>query len=76
MSQETSSPLLFTFETTHHALWAEEIAREAGLPSEIVPAPPDAHARCNLALELLPEDLRRATEALRLAGVPFEIYRR
>ena len=67
-------PRLFTFDTTHHALWAEEIAVEGGIPSELVPAPPAASARCNLALETLPGDFERMRTALREAGVPFNLY--
>ena len=33
---------LFTFDTTHHALWAEETALGSGIPAELVPAPPAA----------------------------------
>jgi hypothetical protein len=66
--------MLFTFETTHHALWAEEVAREMGIGALVVPAPPAAHARCNLALETLPEELARLATALEAAGVPFEVY--
>jgi hypothetical protein len=65
---------VYTFDTTHHALWAEEIAVETGVPSEIVPAPPEAHARCNLALEVLPEDAPRLEAAHRDNGVPFGVY--
>lgn len=60
----------FTFDTTHHALWAEEVAREAGVPAEVVPAPPAARARCNLALETLPGDAEGLAGALRAEGVP------
>lgn len=62
---------LLTFETTHHALWAEEVAAGAGIPAEVVPAPPAARARCNLALESLPGDLPRLRDRLREEGVPF-----
>ena len=65
---------LFTFETTHHALWAEEVATERSIPCEIVPAPPAAAARCNLALETLPECIETLRTALRSAGVPFGSY--
>ncbi len=65
---------MFTFETTHHALWAEEIAARNGIPAEVVPAPPDAHARCNLAIETLPEDVGRLAAELDSAGVPFGRY--
>ncbi len=63
--------MLFTFDTTHHALWAEEIAREAGIPAEIVPAPAGIRARCDLALEALAEDEERLAGELRAAGVVF-----
>jgi DNA-binding transcriptional MerR regulator len=62
---------VFTFETTHHALWAEEVARDHGVPAEVVPAPPAARARCNLALETLPADEERMAALLDGAGVPF-----
>ena len=64
-----AAPVL-TFQTTHHALWAEEVARERGIPAEVVPAPPAARARCNLALETLPDELPRLVAALEAAGVP------
>ena len=66
--------VLLTFDTTHHALWAEEVVADAGLACEIVPAPPAAAARCNLALELLPEELADAQTALLQAGVPFGVF--
>ncbi len=65
---------LFTFDTTHHALWAEEVAGEAGIPADVVPAPPGAAARCNLALETLPGEESRLAAELDLAGVPFRLY--
>lgn len=65
---------IFTFETTHHALWAEEVARDARLPHEVVPAPPEAHAKCNIALETLPEFVGSLEEALADAEVPYRIY--
>lgn len=65
---------LYTFDTTHHALWAEEVAAERGIPNEIVPAPPEAHARCNLALEVLSEDAARMEAALEEEGVPFGLH--
>ena len=65
---------LFTFETTHHALWAEEVAREREIPAEVVPAPAEAHARCNLAIETLPEDVERLATALGEEGVEFRVF--
>ncbi len=65
---------VFTFDTTHHALWAEEVAGEAGIPVEVIPAPPAARARCNLALATLPEEVARLAEELRAGGVPFALF--
>ena len=65
---------LFTFGTTHHALWAEEVAAAQGIPAEVVPAPPGAHARCSLALETLPEDATALASALDREGVEFARY--
>ncbi|HKP75231.1 MAG TPA: putative Se/S carrier-like protein [Longimicrobiaceae bacterium] len=65
---------IFTFDTTHHALWAEEIARERGVPAEAIPAPAAAHAKCSLALETLPGDVGRLSQALEDEGVAFALY--
>lgn len=40
----------FVFETTHHAMWAEDVARDRAVPAEVVPAPPDGGAKCGVAL--------------------------
>jgi hypothetical protein len=66
--------MLFTFETTHHALWAEEVAREHEIPAEVVPAPPAARARCSLALETLPRDAETLAGLLTGEGVPHARY--
>jgi hypothetical protein len=65
---------IFTFATTHHALWAEEIAGEAGIAAEVVPAPPAARARCNLALLTHPADVLPLSDALRVEGVDFGLH--
>jgi hypothetical protein len=65
------SRTVFTFDTTHHALWAEEVAQARGIPVDVIPAPPAARARCNLALETLPEELDALAAALGEEGIPF-----
>lgn len=62
---------IFTFATTHYALWAEEIAGEVSIPVDVIPAPAAARANCNIALETLPEDASSLEAALGGAGVPF-----
>ncbi|MDT8369973.1 MAG: DUF3343 domain-containing protein [Longimicrobiales bacterium] len=62
----------FLFDTTHHVLWGEEIAAEAGIPAEVVPAPPDRDAaRCDLALETFAPRAPELATLLREAGIIF-----
>ena len=70
----SEGPTWFIFETTHHALWAEEVALEAAIAVEVVPAPAAARARCNLALQTLPEEIPALAETLDRSEVPFEIW--
>lgn len=65
---------LLTFDTTHHALWAEDLALERGFGVQVVPAPADAQAKCDLALEFLAEEEIALTAALADAAIPFELY--
>ena len=64
----------FVFDTTNAALWAEEVAREAPLPAEVVPAPAGSRAGCDLALITRPEHAARLAELLEAAGVPFRVW--
>jgi hypothetical protein len=67
---------LLTFDTTHHALLAEQVAHEHGLGAESTPAPPEAGAKCDLALEYLPEEETRCSPLLARAGRSgFRIWR-
>jgi hypothetical protein len=67
--------VIFTFETTHHALWAEEIARDAAIPVDVVPPPPAARARCDIALETLADFEAPLADLLNASGVTFATYR-
>jgi hypothetical protein len=67
---------MITFDTTHHALWAEEIAGEHGIPAQPVPAPAEANAQCSIALEVLPGDEERLVALLEEAGVRCARYPR
>lgn len=62
------------FETTHHALWAEEVARDLRLGAEIVPAPAAARAGCDLALAVLDEDLAELMDALRERAIVVRLF--
>jgi Putative Se/S carrier protein-like len=59
------------FDSSTAALWAEEVAEDAGIPVEVVPAPADSAAKCDLALETTPGRLRRLEAALTDQGVAY-----
>lgn len=65
---------ILTFPTTHHALHAEEIAGRLRLGAEVIPAPAEANAKCDLALECLDEDVPGLRIALDEAGVRYDIF--
>lgn len=65
---------VLVFETTHHALWAEEVARGLRLGAEVVPAPAASRAGCDLALEALDEDLATLLGALRERAIAFRVF--
>ncbi len=65
---------VLVFDTTHHALWAEEVALARGLGVDVVPAPASAQAKCDLALAFLPEDETKLVAVLDGEGVPFRLY--
>jgi hypothetical protein len=65
---------LVTFDTTHHALWAEEVAREKGLAVEVVPAPEGTSAKCGMALECLEESFEDLQAVLAQEGIAFKVY--
>jgi hypothetical protein len=65
---------LLTFDTTHHALYAEQLAHEHGLAAEPTPAPAESGAQCDIALEFLPDEEERLTAVLREAGVEFRLW--
>ena len=61
----------FVFDTTSAALWAEEVGRAALIPVEVVPAPSESRAKCDLALITPAERAAALAEALAAAGVAF-----
>jgi hypothetical protein len=66
---------ILVFDTTHHAMWAEEVAREHSIAAEVVPAPPGTDAKCGLALEVLPDGFDSLLVALEAEGVPHRVFR-
>lgn len=65
---------IIVFDTTHHALWAEEVARDRGFAVEVVPAPEGVDAKCGMALEALEETFAELCAALTKEGIAFKVH--
>jgi hypothetical protein len=65
---------LLTFDTTHHALWAEQLAHEHGLAAQPTPAPPESGALCDIAIEYLPDEELQLRDVLTSAGIEFRTW--
>jgi hypothetical protein len=67
---------VFTFDTTHRAMAAEHILREAGFSLEVVPPPRRLTSGCGLALQLGLGDVPAAAATLEARSAKWAaIYR-
>ena len=71
---EEATEAVFVFDTTTAAMWAEEVATARDIPAEVIPAPADSDAKCDLALRTRRRNAGRLSEALRDEGVAFRAY--
>ncbi len=69
------APVCFVFDSTNAALWAEDVAREEGIPVEVVPAPAASSAKCDLALITVSDRSDELHAVLTTAGVPCRRWR-
>ena len=67
---------VFTFATTHQAMAAEDLLREAGFRLEVVPPPRELSAGCGLAVQVSLDDLAAAMGRLRSRGAVWEAVHR
>ncbi len=69
MSREEREFAVFGFASTHDALAAEALLKDAGLAVVPVPAPHELGALCGIALRLPPSDAGRARDVLVSASI-------
>ena len=70
----SSDDCIYLFETTHQAMWAEDVAREGRIPAEVVGAPADAKAKCGLALRTVGTNCKALEQAMTSQGIEFRAY--
>ncbi|HSR43382.1 MAG TPA: DUF3343 domain-containing protein [Longimicrobiales bacterium] len=71
--QTAADARTFVFDTTHHAMWAEDVAREEKVSVDVVPAPPEVEAKCGLAIRTSAGAAARLKEAFDEKGIPYTI---
>jgi hypothetical protein len=62
---------IVTFDSTHHAMAAEDILRQEAIGLEVVPPPANLSAGCGLALRVRLEDVPDVVEALTSRGAVY-----
>ena len=60
---------MITFERANSAIKAEQLLRQAGVNSSVMPVVPQIAAGCGIALRIKPFDLEKCRETLTEAGV-------
>lgn len=61
----------YLFETTTFVFWAEEVARDLGIPVEVIPAPPPRGDLCGTALRVVEAATQDLETAMTDVGIPF-----
>ena len=63
---------IYTFQTSHHAMWAEEVAREKEIPVIVVAAPASSEAKCGIALQTGADQASALEAALESEGILYQ----
>lgn len=64
---------IYLFDTTNQAMWAEDVARERGIPAEVAPAPPEAKDKCGLSLRTTAAHAPDLEAAMGEEGIPYMV---
>lgn len=65
---------ILAFESTHHAIQAERILLQAGLPVTVMPLPAKIRAGCGICLRLKAAALSQGMVLVRGCKIPFSVY--
>ena len=65
---------IIVFNSTHHALSAEEILEKEGFEVDVVPLPESARSVCGLALEIHGDAVAPAKDVLSRARIEWKLF--
>lgn len=71
----TDTLTVFTFASSHHALWAEDVAGELDIAVEVGSAPSESQAKCGLALRVSGHQVDELEAAFRSEGIDFQRWK-
>jgi len=60
---------ILVFDSSHHAILAETVLRDAGLPVTLIPTPPTYSSGCGLALKIREQDLNLVSRLAEARGI-------
>jgi hypothetical protein len=66
--------MLLFFQSTHDVILAEKAIRKEGIPRRVIPVPRSVSSQCGMALEIDPENSKKAIELLTSCGIPTQVY--
>jgi hypothetical protein len=69
--QSAGDRAVVTFDSTHHAMRAEDVLRAEGVGLEVVPPPVNLRSGCGLALRVAAEDVPAVVETLARRGAHY-----
>ncbi|MEZ4387203.1 MAG: DUF3343 domain-containing protein [Candidatus Krumholzibacteriia bacterium] len=62
------------FQSTHHALWAEQVLQQAGIAARVVSVPRELSSDCGYCVRVARPAADDARVALQVAGVEFDRF--
>ncbi len=62
---------LVLFESVHHALRAEKILKNAGIPYKLIPVPKHISSDCGICVRFMQKDKAEMEQAFRESNVQF-----
>jgi uncharacterized SAM-binding protein YcdF (DUF218 family) len=66
---------VLTFDSTHHAIRAENLLKKAGLDIDMIPTPRDITSNCGLSIKFSVDNLGQVRKVLNINPSVMRLYR-